>query len=147
MSHYTVLVIPQDDLDSALAPFDENDEACENPKWDWWTLGGRWSGTLKLKDYSERAVMSGFVPADASLEVDGAPAGVVDWEATAKDRTDYAGTFALLTPEGEWLQRGEMGWWATVDPDKATPDYNARWWEIVRGLPPEQMVYIVDCHI
>lgn len=63
--HHCVLVIHPDSVsvDDVLAPFDENlviekvveDDDYEywyNPKgkWDWYQIGGRWTGSLKLKD-------------------------------------------------------------------------------------------------
>lgn len=66
MTHFTVLVCVKDDPDDlnwALAPFDENKEVSPyqekdgtmstyNPdsKWDWFTVGGRWGGTLLYKE-------------------------------------------------------------------------------------------------
>lgn len=62
--HYCVLVIHPDSVpvDDVLAPYDENLAVCVseedgedcwyNPKgkWDWYQVGGRWTGSLKLKD-------------------------------------------------------------------------------------------------
>lgn len=73
MSHFTVLVVskPGQDLDEQLAPFDEDrraefaeDDECDvdsvtgkrgywrngQARWDWWVIGGRWSGQLITKD-------------------------------------------------------------------------------------------------
>ena len=62
--HYSICVIHEDgtDVADALAPFDENlevekvveDDGYEywhnpNGKWDWYQVGGRWCGSLKLK--------------------------------------------------------------------------------------------------
>lgn len=64
MSHFSVLVIGPDP-EAQLAPFDENleVEAYEedgetyhrNPKakWDWYSIGGRWTGWMKLKPMTE----------------------------------------------------------------------------------------------
>lgn len=61
MSHFTVMVIG-DAIQAQLAPYDENKEVPEyknsdgepstyNPdsKWDWYQIGGRWTGFFKLK--------------------------------------------------------------------------------------------------
>lgn len=46
MSHFSVLVIG-DDVDELLKPFDENGEwFAEGSRWDWWVIGGRWTGIL-----------------------------------------------------------------------------------------------------
>jgi len=52
MSHYIVMVFENDPEDQ-LAPYDENLEGCQNPKWDWYVLGGRWHGFFKAKDPSK----------------------------------------------------------------------------------------------
>ena len=57
MSHFTVLVIG-DNPERQLAPFNEEDFYSEEgreetftcaPKWDWYRLGGRWTGFFKMK--------------------------------------------------------------------------------------------------
>lgn len=61
MSHYVVGVIADcyDDVEYMLEPYDESLEVEDsedgykyNPdaKWDWYTVGGRWEGSLKTKD-------------------------------------------------------------------------------------------------
>ena len=60
MSHFTVLVIGNpkigesvsDFVERQLQPFNENDtdNPDYNPKWDWWEVGGRWTGFFKVKD-------------------------------------------------------------------------------------------------
>lgn len=54
MTHFAVLVITdgtEDSIEGAverlLAPYDENGVWFrENSKWDWWVIGGRWTGVL-----------------------------------------------------------------------------------------------------
>src|SRR5690349_11087528 len=50
--HLEIIMPPTDDVEAAvgkiLAPFDENYDGEEgiSPRWwDWWVLGGRWSGS------------------------------------------------------------------------------------------------------
>ena len=59
----------------------------------------------------------------------------------------YALTYAFIDKDGNWCQRGEMGWWGMDDPDKGTPDYNQAWWDFVNSLDPHDRVWVVDCHI
>lgn len=61
MSHSAVLVAiePTDDIDAAvtyqMAPFDENGEMFgDGTRWDWWQIGGRYSGRLHGKDVIAR---------------------------------------------------------------------------------------------
>lgn len=75
MSHFTVTVATAaadaeeaaENIETLLAPFDENrdveqrtdedgDTYWTNPKakWDWWQIGGRWSGDLRLRRNARR---------------------------------------------------------------------------------------------
>ena len=87
-------------------------------KWDWWEVGGRWDGALCRKGTNITSV------AKAKLEA----------------------CFALVPPDGEWIERGEMGWWAIVANEKS----EAEWTEIVRDLAKryaDHLIVAVDCHI
>lgn len=73
----------------------------------------------------------------------------------ASERADYtrresetnASTWALLH-NGVWSERGDMGWFGMSDAtDESTAKATADFWQIVRALPPEQLVTVVDCHI
>lgn len=60
-----------------------------NPKsrWDWYQIGGRWNGEL--------------------------PNGANEMPVSELLNTPYF-PFAVLTPDGEWHEKGRMGWWGTV---------------------------------
>lgn len=70
--HYQLEIImpPTDDIkgviEEILAPFDENCEESDDknghPFWDWWQLGGRWSGN-KMLDKLGREQFDGFYAA------------------------------------------------------------------------------------
>jgi hypothetical protein len=60
---------------------------------------------------------------------------------------DRALTYAFIDLEGNWNQRGRMGWWGISDESEGTLDYDDVFWRFVRSLSPEQRVYVVDCHI
>lgn len=62
MSHFPVLVLVDREIareDAAdvvtplLAPYDENDEIFrDGSRWDWWTVGGRWTGAISPVPYA-----------------------------------------------------------------------------------------------
>lgn len=57
-------------------------------------------------------------------------------------------TYALLTPDGEWLEPGKMGWWGMSGADPA--DHGK--WErdftsLIDTFNKDMYVTIVDCHI
>lgn len=192
------------------------DRTNPNKKWDWWQLGGRWSGKLVLKN-GQRAdeALAGDVDWSAMIaaaadraanQYDKIKAIVGDRQVTtwadllkkheageitieaardfyhgqpvieelkkaeaidffdgaetlskvmATGRDDYikresetkATTWAMLH-NGEWLERGRMGWFAMSDAtDESTDEFATKFWETMRALPAEAKVAVVDCHI
>jgi len=143
----------------------------ENPnkKWDWWQIGGRYSGLLKLRD-SGNVVNSAKIK---DIDFEGMTQARIQeyeacWkEAEGKDNAtryfmfgieknitleDYLRkaqmftTFAVITPDGKWYEKGEMSWWACVSNEEAEWDekYKERFLDTAN---PEWTLTIVDCHI
>ena len=54
-------------------------------------------------------------------------------------------TFAILR-DGEWIERGEMGWWA-ISNDTGKENWMDKAWEIIQSLPDDELITVVDCHI
>jgi hypothetical protein len=95
-----------------------------NPKsrWDWYQEGGRWSNMLKRDD--------------------GAVCNAAQWgEIVNKDEVQ---TFAVLK-DGEWHEKGEMGWFGMVSDEKDT--WPAEYQALVADLPDDTWVTVVDVHI
>lgn len=124
-----------------------------NAKWDWYAIGNRWDGYILGKDGKEHNEL---------------PLNEVDWEKmftpVEKTYTNYKGEeetyedvhipFCLVDTDGNWHERGEMGWWCCVSDEK---DRDV-WGEEVKSyikhiteLPEEErnaiVVYAVDFHI
>lgn len=91
-------------------------------KWDWWQLGGRWHGAL---DGYNTQPLADYLQAAEPFR-----------------------PFALLMPDGRWIERGEMGWWGCVSNEK---DREAWWQEALGELrqldPAAHFLAAVDCHI
>jgi hypothetical protein len=111
-----------------------------NPKskWDWYSLGGRWSGSIKLKPGATgvRGEMGAF----------GNEVGID--QAFKKDiaNFDELETFAILK-DGEWFERGAMGWWGMVHDEKDENTWKNEFKKLVDGLPDDTLISIYDCHI
>jgi hypothetical protein len=70
------------------------------------------------------------------------------------DKESYAKTLsgfdvhAFITPAGEWVEKGEMGWFGH---DNSTREsiaaYFERLYQTLKETPPEHYIAIVDCHI
>lgn len=97
-----------------------------NPKskWDWYDIGGRWDGALVSKD--GQMVNEGY-------------ADEIDWE-----KTDAP--FAFITPDGEWHEKGKMGWWAIVSDEKEQDAWKEEFRKAVEEYG-DCCVISVDCHI
>jgi len=108
----------------------------ENPnkKWDWWTIGGRWARDL----IGERT--RGSNGPHGGTPDTGGNVGLL-----GDAREDYT-SFAWLTPEGEWIERGEMGWWATVVDEKDESAWKESCKQIIEKYRDCTAV-VVDCHI
>lgn len=145
-----------------------------NPKsqWDWWTVGGRWSGYLHTETGSH---------------VDVYASNRIDWDSMKQDNTRKAeqwwseyeeksargeschpyfeygiekddtretyiarrssiSTFAVVH-NGEWYEKGNMGWWGIAHNEKSLDDWETQFQKILAELSPEDEITIVDCHI
>lgn len=187
------------------------DRTNPNKEWDWWTVGGRWSGML-VPEGTERADGSSDVlkvrdiPITALREAAGAEAakrwdrrtaivagrpipnfaelrgahGVqaardLYWSDPVIKAFDAAGERFLeerdfaeirgtreaaierarqgaLTPfavvkDGQWHERGSMGWFAMVSDEKDPDVWEREFSALFDTLPPDTWVAVVDCHI
>lgn len=111
-----------------------------NPKskWDWYSLGGRWSGLIKLKEGAEgiegeSGVFGNETGIDAAMKKD-------------IDNLDEIRTFAVVK-DGEWYERGSMGWWGMVSDEKDEAEWESQFKKLLDGLPDDTMISIYDCHI
>lgn len=88
-----------------------------NPKskWDWYEIGGRWSGELH----------------ENGLNI-------------FKAKELKSGTFVVVTPDGEWHEKGKMGWFAIVTNEDG--EWDNRCMELVAQYGDNYAV-LVDCHI
>lgn len=146
-------------------------------KWDWWSEGGRWDGMLRTAAgelNSARIADIDFTPDAQKFE-----AALRYWDVIVEhqpklpgedffsmyneqyyldyygDRDTYArymtqfSTYAVVTPDGEWYEKGRMGWWGC---SSETADEAKDWEEHYRerfldSADPDWILTIVDCHI
>lgn len=109
-------------------------------KWDWYSEGGRWGGYLTKKD-------GGKTDVDLLTEI--------DWEKMFVDGVP----FCFVDTDGNWHEKGEMGWWALVSNEKPKGDWQDEFKAYVQSLLAEAydedgnpyedgvQVYAVDFHI
>lgn len=54
--------------------------------------------------------------------------------------------FAVVK-DGQWYQKGEMGWWGCSTDEMTQDEWNTKFWEMINSLPPETELTLLDCHI
>lgn len=142
-----------------------------NPKtkWDWYSIGGRWSGLLRLKyksgeydfakvshidfDYMREEAMKRLDPYDKCLEREFRPNWFIEKYPTEeiykKIKTTFY-TYAVVTPDGEWKAVGEMGWfgWSSETADARNEYVDAYAEKFIKpAIENGWYLTIVDCHI
>ena len=114
-------------------------------KWDWYELGGRWSGGfIKLKDGCQGVVGCGSWANGYESGVDQAYKRDIDFDKI--DRAQFI-PYAVLY-EGEWISRGDMGWWAiTLKEHYSSDDWHKKVWELIDSCSDDTLFSFYDLHI
>ncbi len=55
-------------------------------------------------------------------------------------------TYAVVK-DGNWYERGKMGWWGMASDEMSQQEWNVKILELLNDLDPEQWLTNVDCHI
>jgi hypothetical protein len=64
-------------------------------KWDWYSIGGRWDGWINDKETSSESIADNTATTEHAI---------------AREKIPHA----IVTPDGEWLERGQLGWFASL---------------------------------
>ena len=79
-----------------------------------------------------------------SIEIDNI-ATMTENEFINNNLSESAPFWALVTPDGEWIEHGHMGWFAiSWNEDK---EFNKTWIEAWKSIPDDYYVWRCDCHI
>lgn len=114
---------------------DEENEcllSTHNPdsKWDWYEIGGRWSGYLPLI----------YLDSEGNrIYVDSAMSSDIDWDYMFEK--NYI-PFCYVDDLGEWHEKGEMGYWAMVSNEKETEDWKNEFKNYINSY-----IKIIDCQV
>lgn len=142
-----------------------------NAKWDWWVEGGRWDKWLIDKNGKKcNSCLVKDLDLDA-MRIEGMVDAARYWirekeeakregrkmsfwnykdvpslEEYVKSADKPVAPYAILH-DGEWIGKGEMGWWGIDDPNCTEEEWSKKFQEFIEGLDPETEITIVDCHI
>lgn len=109
----------------------------QNSKWDWYCIGGRWNG--KLTETPDNTDGYGGELAENSLSV-----------TTLLERYENTGdlfTFwAVVTPDGAWHEKGEMGWFGLSSNNVEEEAWRDTLLQICRKYPNHNIT-LIDAHI
>ena len=112
-------------------------------KWDWYRVGGRWDGAL-TENRQESDNGFNFGEQHETLINNRLP---LDQLLTRHTETGELFTFfALLTPEGEWMEKGSMGWFAMVTDEAKKEDWQAISLTVYEHYTDYDIV-LLDAHI
>lgn len=111
-----------------------------NSKWDWWSIGGRWSGAFlnavpvgKAKDYFTGEPFTVFGNGVDILR--------------RRDLRRPESPFAILTKNGEWHEKGQMGWFGMASNEAEQSDWDKQVADILQKVDGKDWLVLVDCHI
>lgn len=92
-------------------------------KWDWYEIGGRWNDFL-----------------DLGSNIIGIPTIIEAFKKQDK------GVYAIVTPDGAWHEKGEMGWWGISSNENE--NWNKDMFDVLEEYNSDEYIgIIVDCHI
>ena len=66
----------------------------------------------------------------------------IDFDAMGDDIVPFA-----ILHEGNWLERGEMGWFGMVSNEKDGDAWKEQALKLLKSLEPDSSIEAVDCHI
>lgn len=116
-----------------------------NPQsqWDWYRVGGRWDGCL-IGNPQESENGFNFNKKHETVSNNSLPLNELlqRYEKTGELFT----FFALVTPEGKWIEKGNMGWWGMVSNEKNPDDWKEQSLRIY-SLYAGHDVVLLDAHI
>lgn len=100
-------------------------------KWDWYEVGGRWSGYFLGKD---------------GKGYDEITKGEVDFKEMSKSE-DFTPIPYAMVYAGEWISKGDMGWFGCSSDTMTEEEWELKVMGIYDSLSDDTMLTMVDCHI
>jgi len=115
-------IVPQPDCEDCHGTGRVINTYNRNRKWDWYAFGGRWNGTIR-NEY--RGSNDGFNFGEEYRQLGDNVIHVDDYCNLLEnpDTRSSVSSFAVITPDGEWLEKGKMGWFACVADEQDADDW------------------------
>jgi len=108
-------------------------------KWDWYSLGGRWSGrVIELKEGTSGTEGTSGV-FDNEIGVDQTRKGDI---ANINKITAYA-----VIKNSKWYEKGEMGWFGMSSNEVTQEKWDAEIRTLLEDVSDDTLISIYDCHV
>jgi hypothetical protein len=148
----------------------------EGSFWDWWTVGGRWDGAMRgtepetIQKQCYMCKGTGVRPGGREQFGDrwfeqtggcnacGGKGYIEEWandsndvvlarnSCDPKDIAQDFTPFGFVTPDGEYISNGTMGWWAQSSGGEDEEVWKQKWIE-AKGVFQDTLAVLVDCHV
>lgn len=127
----------------------------ENPdaKWDWYCQGGRWGGYIKTKDGNTSDCIS-FDEIDWDAMTTGEEKEYENFNGEKVKYIDDHIPLNFVDMDGNWHEKGEIGWWGCVSNEKEPTDWDDEFKDFIKSIQSMTdeeraniLVYAIDFHI
>jgi hypothetical protein len=109
-------------------------------KWDWYLVGGRWNGVVGNVEVD--------TPDTFGIALEDEENNTTTTEnLLERVRYDEFSGFAYLLPDGEWVERGKMGWFAVVRNESDVDAWKQSQINILEKYQKGYLAVGYDCHI
>ena len=124
----------------------------DNAKWDWYVLGGRYRGNLKLREGAEplAPLYDGWQHDNNKERYRSLVKERMCDKAYKRDIENWGDenfVFFALLKDGIWYERGEMGWWAIVHNAKDEDTWDKEFRSLIANVSDDEVISVYDCHI
>jgi hypothetical protein len=110
------------------------------------TVDGKTDWDKAHKEYSEQPIVKAVRNDKEAIWWDLEDFQCSREEYIARDRANAIGTFAVVK-DGQWYEKGEMGWWGCVHDEKDDDEWGRQFSDLFDSLPDDTLLTMVDCHI
>ena len=117
-----------------------------NESWD--SVRARFDDVDKARAfYHKQERVAAFDKIDGTGFFDSVENYNIDRDTYIKNAGDSAISPYAIVKDGEWYQKGDMGWWGMSSNDMEQTEWNKKVVELFDSVPDDTLFTLVDCHI
>lgn len=96
--------------------------------------------------WAQPAIVAAKAADEFSWDIDPAEFSCTEDQHAEKARDRAASPFALVK-DGQWFEKGRMGWWACVSDEKEQDGWNREVAKLLDSVNSDTLLSLYDCHI